>query len=258
VKSRLDVGAVIRRVFEIYFDQASVLMPAAATVFVFSGLLSIVLASAGQGARALSLLVGLIATWIFTAMVVELVSDLQDGKRDATAGQLVRTVVPVIGQVMVVAIVAAIGVLIGFVFFVVPALVLVTYWSVAVPVIVVERPPGLAALGRSWQLVRGHGWQVFGVIVLFVVALSLLVGGIDYAAESAGTGVGLVVTVVLGVLTQPIPALGAAVLYFALRERGGQASSQPPRPEPPHQPDQPEQPEQPEPAEQPNPFGEER
>jgi hypothetical protein len=243
MSSRLDVGAVIRRVFQIYFDQAPVLMPAAATVFVFSGLLSIVLASAGQGARALSLLVGLIATWIFTAMVVELVSDLRDGKRDATAGQLVRTVVPVIGQVMAVAIVAAIGVLVGFVFFIVPALVLITFWSVAVPVIVVERPPGLAALGRSWELVRGNGWQVFGVIVLFVVALSLLVGGIDYAAESAGTGVGLAVTVVLGVLTQPIPALGAAVIYFALRDRGTPASIPPPPP----------------PSEAPpNPFGEER
>jgi hypothetical protein len=246
MSSRLDVGAVIRRVFEIYSDQAPVLMPAAATVFVFSGLLSIVLASAGQGARALSLLVGLIATWIFTAMVVELVSDLRDGKRDATAGQLVRAVVPVIGQVMVVAIVAAIGVLVGFVLFIVPALVLITYWSVAVPVIVVERPPGLAALGRSWELVRGNGWQVFGVIVLFVVALSLFVGGIDYAAESAGTGAGLAVTVVLGVLTQPIPALGAAVLYFALRDRGT-----PPPPSPSSLPTE-------EDSAQPNPFGEGR
>ena len=247
MSSRLDVGAIIRRVFEIYADQAPVLMPAAATVFVFSGLLSIVLASAGQGARALSLLVGLIATWIFTAMVVELVSDLRDGKRDATAGQLVRTVVPVIGQVMAVAIVAAIGVLVGFVFFIVPALVLITYWSVAVPVIVVERPPGLAALGRSWELVRGNGWQVFGVIVLFVVALSLLVGGIDYAAESAGTGAGLAVTVVLGVLTQPIPALGAAVLYFALRDSG----TPPSKPTPSRTPSE-------EPSAQPNPFGEGR
>jgi hypothetical protein len=250
MSSRLDVGAIIRRVFEIYADQAPVLMPAAATVFVFSGLLSIVLASAGQGARALSLLVGLIATWIFTAMVVELVSDLRDGKRDATAGQLVRTIVPVIGQVMVVAIVAAIGVLVGFVFFIVPALVLITYWSVAVPVIVVERPPGLAALGRSWELVRGNGWQVFGVIVLFVVALSLLVGGIDYAAESAGTGSGLAVTVVLGVLTQPIPALGAAVLYFALRDRGTPPSKPTPSPSPPTPSE--------EPSAQPNPFGEQR
>jgi hypothetical protein len=34
---RLDVGGVIRRVFDIYVEQASVLLPASAVVFVISG-----------------------------------------------------------------------------------------------------------------------------------------------------------------------------------------------------------------------------
>ena len=45
----LDVGGVIRKVWEIYVDQASVLMPAAAVVFVFTGIISAVLIKAGSG-----------------------------------------------------------------------------------------------------------------------------------------------------------------------------------------------------------------
>ena len=47
----LDVGAVISRVWAIYVDQAPVLMPAAAVVFVFTGVLSEVLIRASPGSR---------------------------------------------------------------------------------------------------------------------------------------------------------------------------------------------------------------
>jgi len=54
------------------------------------------------------------------------------------------------------------------------------------------------------------------VLDVLVVAVA---GVLEAAADSAGTGVGLVVTVVLGVLTAPFAALAAAVLYFELRAR---------------------------------------
>ena len=37
------------------------------------------------------------------------------------------------------------------------------------PVIVIERAGPLAALGRSRQLIRGHGWTVFGLLVVLSV-----------------------------------------------------------------------------------------
>ena len=43
---RLDVGAVIRRVFDIYVDQAPVLLPAAAVVFVITGIVTALLVAA--------------------------------------------------------------------------------------------------------------------------------------------------------------------------------------------------------------------
>jgi hypothetical protein len=224
MRARLQVGEVIRRVFEIYVEEAPVLMPAAAVVFVFTGVLSAVLLAAAPALALVSLLISLVATTLFTGMVVELVADVRDGRRDASAGKLLQAVMPVLGQLLVVALVAGLGVVVGFILIVVPGLILLTVWSVAAPVVVLERPPGLQALGRSRELVRGNGWQVFGVIFVLGILVTIAAGAVELGAESAGTGVGIVVRVIVGVLTAPLAALAAAVLYFELR---GAATPQP-------------------------------
>ncbi len=227
MQQRLDIGGVIGRVWRIYVDQAAVLMPAAAAVFVVTGIVAALLASSATllGLLAAEILV-IVAGMLFTGMVVELVSDIQDGRRDSSPGQLLRAAAPVLGQLIFVGFVASIAIVIGLVALVVPGLILVTIWAVFVPVIVIERLPGLGALGRSRELVRGNGWQVFAVLLVLFVGVGLVSGLIEGAANSAGTGVGIVVRVVLGVLTAPFGALAAAVLYFDLRGAGTAPASE--------------------------------
>jgi hypothetical protein len=220
---RLDVGGVVGKVWRIYVDQAPVLMPAAAVVFVFTGIISTVLLRSGSGLGLLAELIGLIATWLFTGMVVGLVADVQDGRRDATASQLLRAVVPVLGSLILVAVVAGILIVIGFVLVIVPGLILLTIWSVAVPAVVIERPAGLAALGRSRELVRGHGWQVFGVIILLYFLVLVVSVALQAAGDSLSTAAGIVIAVVVGVLTAPLPALAQSVLYFELLALRGES-----------------------------------
>ncbi len=212
----VDVGAVLRRTFEIYVDQAAVLMPAAAVVVGIAVILGAILIAASPGLAFIAAILSLVATTLFTGMVVELVADIRDGRRDSSVAQLLQAVTPVLGQLVLVAIAAGVGILIGFVLLIVPGLILATLWAVAAPVVVLERPGGLRALGRSRELVRGNGWNVFAVILLLVILVGLLSGAIGFAAESAGAGVGLIARVVIGVLTAPISALAAAVLYFDL------------------------------------------
>lgn len=214
---QIDVGAVIGRTFQIYVDQAPVLMPAAAVVAVFAVVLSALLIAASPGLAVVALLITFMATTLFTGMVVELVADVQDGRRDASVGKLLRAVTPVFGQLIMVALLAGLGIGFGFVLLVVPGLILATLWSVAAPVVVLEHPGATRALGRSRELVRGNGWNVFAVILLLVILVPVVGGAIEVAADAAGTGVGLVVRVVVGILTAPISALAAAVLYFDLR-----------------------------------------
>lgn len=162
-------------------------------------------------------ILSLAATTLFTGMVVELVADVQDGRRDATVGQLLKAATPVLGQLILVGIVAGIGIAIGFVLIIVPGLILITIWSVAAPVVVLENPGGLRALGRSRELVRGNGWAVFGVIFVLVIGVGIVAAIIEAIGDSGGTGVGIVVRVIVQILTAPLAALAASVIYFDLR-----------------------------------------
>jgi hypothetical protein len=219
VAAQVDVGAVIRRVFDIYVEQAAVLMPAAAVVFAFTGILGGVLIAASPTLAFLAVAIDLVAVTLFTGMVVQLVADVQDGRRDATPRQLLGAAAPVLGQLILVGVVVAVGIMAGFILLILPGLILITVWSVAAPVVVLEHPGGFAALRRSRVLVRGNGWRVFAVILALVVLVGAAGNLIDAAAESAGTGAGIVARVVVGVLSAPLSALAAAVLYFDLRAR---------------------------------------
>jgi hypothetical protein len=220
----LDTGEVINTAFGIYVDQASVLLPASAVVFVISGILGAVLVAASSALAVVSLIISLVASTLFTGMVVELVSDVQDGRRDSSVSQLLGAATPVIGQLILVGIVAGIGIVLGFIAIIVPGLILLTLWSVAAPVVVLEHPGVFAALRRSRELVRGNAWQVFGVIVVLVLGVGVVSFVIELIAASAGTAVGLVVRVIVGVLTAPITALAQAVLYFKLSGAPGGGS----------------------------------
>jgi hypothetical protein len=225
MQDKLDVGGVISKVWRIYVDQASVLMPAAAVVFATAGIAAQLLAeSSSVGGALLAGLIRIVASMLFTGMIVELVADVQDGRRDASAGQLLRAVTPVLGQLILVGFIAGIVIVIGLFLLIVPGLYLITIWAVFVPVIVRERPEGLSSLARSRELVRGNGWQVFGVLFVLFVLVGAVTLAAAAAAASASMGAGLVVQVVLGVLTAPLSALAAAVMYFELggvRPRGG-------------------------------------
>ncbi|HWX73662.1 MAG TPA: hypothetical protein VNZ05_00050, partial [Solirubrobacteraceae bacterium] len=70
MNGKLDAREVIRGVLRIYVDQAPVLMPAAAAVFVVTGILAAVLVASSPGLALVGALVSLIATVLFTGMVV--------------------------------------------------------------------------------------------------------------------------------------------------------------------------------------------
>lgn len=58
-------------------------------------------------------------------------------------------------------------------------LLLITAWSVAVPVAVLERPGGLRSLGRSRQLVRGNRLSALMVILLVAAVIWIVRFGVE-------------------------------------------------------------------------------
>lgn len=155
---------------------------------------------------------------LYQGMVVELVQDVESGRRDHSVGSLLRSVEPVLLPLMAVSVLFAIGVTIGFVLLIIPGLILLVMWAVVAPVMVLERHGVFATFGRSRELVRGNGWNVFGVILIVffaVVVVSLLVA---LLTASFGTVPHAVVLWAVDSAIAPISALSASVIYFALRD----------------------------------------
>lgn len=96
-------------------------------------------------------------------------------------------------------------------------------WYFHAQAIMIEGRRNLDALSRSYQLVKGSWWRIFGIAMLFVavmfgffvVALIPIVIVIVIANQS----VGIILFGVVAVVITPFMAIGGTVLYLDLRVR---------------------------------------
>jgi hypothetical protein len=169
-------------------------------------------------------LVSIVGTFWFQGIVVETVRDIQDGKRDFDLGTLFRSAAPVIPALIGAGILAGLGIVGGLILLVVPGLILLTWWALIAPVIVVERTGVMPAFGRSRGLVKDNGWQVFGVLAIFFVIQAIASGILTGIFVGISDGfVGYAIGQLLSnVLVAPLSALAAATMYFDLRAIKGE------------------------------------
>jgi hypothetical protein len=165
---------------------------------------------------------------LYQGMVVKLVQDVREGRHDPSVRELFRSVEPVFWQLLVVSLLFGVGVGIGFLFFIVPGLVLIVLWALVAPVTVLERPGILAAFGRSRELVRGNGWNVFAVLLVVFVAVVAISISAAIGSNSLGSVGRALVQWVVNAAVAPLTALSGSVLYFALRSRPSDPVAPPP------------------------------
>jgi hypothetical protein len=141
-----------------------------------------------------------------------------DGRADLSLGETFQRVRSRIPAIAVASILAGLGIAIGLILLVVPGLVLLTWWVLIIPVIVLEGKSAGEAFSRSRELVRGHGWSVFGVIVVtflllvaFSIVLSLVLTPVADWLQS------FISNIVSGTLTAPFIAVVWTLLYHRLR-----------------------------------------
>lgn len=218
---RLDTARVFERVFAIYRLQAGVLLPAAFLVYVIPAVLQL---SRSVTLQALALAATVIAAVGYQGLVVQAVRDIQDGVRDLSLAGLFRSISKVFAPLLWTAIIVGLGVFLGMIAFIIPGLVLLTQWAVAAPVVVCEVRSPTEAIGRSRTLVHGHGWQVFGVLVvtfLLVVIADTALAAAASAISSTNVAVAIA-SLIAGMLTAPVFALASAVLYLELLRLKGE------------------------------------
>lgn len=232
---RIAVGDVIGETFSIYGQNLGALLGSAIVVFIVVGLIAGILEAAGG-----LILIVLAAAMrfagqaLYTGFVVNLVQDVRDGRRDHGVGDLFSAAAPFILPLIGFGILFGLGVGIGFFLLLVPGLILLTFWSVGAPAIVVEGIGPVDAFGRSWRLVRGNAWPVLGtllVVLLIVIGIWIVLAAI---ANPIGNGEAStwIASIVSGTLTAPIFAIAVTVLYYELAGGAPPAAAPPPPPPP--------------------------
>jgi hypothetical protein len=251
----IDGAAVIRRTFGIYAAHAVFLLPASAIVVAMAGGLQALGVSVSGVLAVLEIVVVVLITAMFVGAVVALVADVCNGSPEVSASRRLRAVKPVLGKLILVGIAASIaimlcfslgpivfilvllgaafaiplggvplgvgvglgvGVVFGSAILLAPGLYLVTRWSVAAPAVVLERPSGLGALGRSADLVWGNRWRVFGLVLLLLILAGVLSGTIALLAGFAGADARNIAVALVDIVIAPIPVIFSTVLYVEL------------------------------------------
>jgi hypothetical protein len=161
--------------------------------------------------------------FLLQAALVTAVQDVRDGRVDLDLRQTVNAAMPFVGAVAVASVLAALGIMIGLALIIVPGLILMTFWSLLVPEIVIGRAGALESFSRSWRTVRGYAWHVFctfiAVIALFVVgewALQLILIALPVGFRS------LIADLVAGALVTPLIATVTTLAYYRLTAAHGQ------------------------------------
>lgn len=138
-----------------------------------------------------------------------------------------------LGSVFWLSLLTVLFLIVALIALVLPGIWLTIAWCVALPALLFEGLTGLAALRRSFALVRGRWWPTFGtllvaIVILFVVQFVLgLVAGAIVGGLVPGTSTNVAVLIavgsVLGVLSRiistPFVAACVTVIYYDLRVR---------------------------------------
>lgn len=222
----VSVGDVLNRVFDLYKQHFGVLIPAAFWLFLVVSILSGIVGQHQVGLLLIVAVVTFAVAILYQGMVVSLVHDVQDGRRDSSVGELFRSVGPVIGPLIGASLLYGFGVGIGFFLLIVPGCILLTIWAVIAPAIVIEKREVFAAFGRSRELVSGFGWSVFGTVIvatLITAIASFILTGIAEAI-AGGPILRIVFGALAATLTAPVGGLVAAVLYYRLLELKGESA----------------------------------
>ncbi len=138
--------------------------------------------------------------------------------RDLEIGESYRYGLARFWSIVLIGFLSALAIAAGFILLIIPGFIVLTYLSCAMPALVIEGRRGTQALGRSWNLVRGFGWHVFGTIVVAGLITGIVNGvltapfGDNWAARS-------IMASIASVLTMPYMALVGVLIYLDMRVR---------------------------------------
>jgi hypothetical protein len=221
----VGVGEVLSEALGLYTKFFVRFFVIALIVFLVVNLVNAVIGTLFGGGLGVALLLALITamvsivgTFWLQGTLVYAVEDVRDGRVDSEIGELFARVRPYLWTLVGAGLLAGLGIALGLVLLIVPGLILLTWWCLIVPVIVLEGKHVGESFTRSRELVRGHGWTVFG-IVLVTWILTIIVSAVVQSIFSfLGSFLhywigGAIASAIVG----PFFAVALTLTYFKLR-----------------------------------------
>src|SRR5437763_3012787 len=105
-------------------------------IYVITAILVALLSLLGVVGAILGAIISLAATYVLQASLIKAVQDVRDGRVDLDVSQTVRAALPYLLPVIGASILASIAITIGLFLLIVPGLILLTFWCLIVPFIV--------------------------------------------------------------------------------------------------------------------------
>jgi hypothetical protein len=232
----MQAGAVVREAWELYKGHWRTFLPLALIVYVVLGLVTLVLAALlGVVGALIGGLINIVGVFWLQGALVESVRDVRDGRQDLSIGETFSRVRPHLPAIIVAGLLAGLAIALGLILLIVPGLFLLTIWCLIVPAIVLEGKSAGESFGRSRELVRGHGWSVFGVIVITLIAIILANIIVSIALIWLPEEVrGFLTSLVSNTVVAPFFAVALTLTYYALvRPAAVEAAPSPVAPQPP-------------------------
>src|SRR5215831_9788640 len=208
---------VLTEAWDLYRRFAGHFLLISFVIYLITGVVVALLSLAGNVGAGIGGLISFAAVYVVQASLIKAVQDVRDGRVDLDLQQTVRAASPYILPVIGAAILATIALTIGFILLIVPFLILLTYWCLIVPFIVLGGSGVFQSFGNSMPTVRGYGLRVFGTIllvILILIAFAIVLGFVLILLPLWLRS--FVNNLVTGTLVAPFLALVGTLIYYRL------------------------------------------
>jgi Uncharacterised protein family (UPF0259) len=232
-REKLSLRQIAGEMWAVYRQHWTFLVPAAVVVLlpqsVADGLLEeshlehlrSVADFATLGASLLTAAVNLFGQAVYAGLAAAAVVDWRAGQPLPPVSALVRAMP--IGRLLILDLLITLLTAIGFVAFIVPGLIILTYIAISPAVLKLEHLGVQEALARSIQLVRGRARQVFVIVIGATILTELAVQAVALPFNEASAAVLTVVNLIAEGIFQPIEGLAIALVAIHLLELHGEA-----------------------------------
>jgi hypothetical protein len=165
----------------------------------------------------------LVVTPIIAAICIYALHQIAAGERPS-AGEVFVAGFEAFTPLFAAVLLAALGIALGFLLFIVPGVYLAIRWYFVPQAVVIEGARGAGALSRSGEIVQDFWWRTFGLVLLANLAIAIpgliLVLPFTAIAESTDRSLWVMVgSAITTSVTTPFVALYSTLLYYDLRAR---------------------------------------